>query len=115
MCAGASNQAPSPTPSMDAHGGEPHLASGRCCQWEGPTGLGLVAAFFLLDMPVVVIGTVLRIKPAHALFVLTTALGISVALSGLMRGDVRNRLLSVPVLLFFLLVVVLLWFRAYGS
>jgi hypothetical protein len=81
------------------------------CQWEGPVGLGLVAVFFLLGLPYLLFATVLRVGLGHWLFVLVTASGLWVSSSGLRRGDLRNRVLSLPVLLFFLAAVVLLYLR----
>ena len=71
----------------------------RRCQWEGPVGLGLVAVFVLLGLPLLLFATVI-----------TTA-GLWISYSGLRRGDVHNRLLSLVVLLFFLTVVFLLYLR----
>ena len=83
-------------------------------QWEGPTGLGLVAAFFLLGLPYLLFATVTRVGLGHWLFVLVTAAGLWVSCSGLRRGDLRNRLMSLPVLLFFLASVALLYLRGHA-
>lgn len=83
-------------------------------QWEGPAGLGLVVAFSLLGLPYLLFATVLRVGLGHLLFVLVTATGLWISCSGLRRGDLRNRLLSLPVLLFFLAVVVLLYLRGHA-
>lgn len=80
-------------------------------QWEGPTGLGLVAAFLLLGMPYLLIGHVTSLQPGHAVFVVLVTLGLWVSSSGLRRGDLKNRSMSLPVLLFFLAAVALLALR----
>ena len=82
-------------------------------QWEGPVGLGLIAAFFLLGLHRVLFATILRIGLGHGLFVLITTAGLYVSYSGLRWGDPRNRSLSLPVLLFFLAVVALLYLRGH--
>ncbi|WP_406697852.1 hypothetical protein V5E97_03295 [Singulisphaera sp. Ch08] len=76
-------------------------------QWEGPAGLGLVALFFVLGLPSLLVATVSQVGPGHLLFVLITAAGLWISWSGLRRGDLRNRLLSLPSLLFFLRAVAL--------
>ncbi len=83
-------------------------------QWEGPAGLGLVAAFFLLGLPHLLFATVLRVGIGHWLFVMVTTAGLWVSYSGLRRGDLRNRILSMPVLLFFLAAVALLYLRGHA-
>lgn len=80
-------------------------------QWEGPIGFGLIVGFFLLGLPYLLFATVLEIGIGHVLLVLLTVAGLWVSYSGLRHGDLRNRLLSLPVLLFFLAVVTLLCLR----
>lgn len=89
----------------------PTLGSKPRYQWEAPIGLALVALFFLLGSPHVLFATLLQISLSHIFFVLITTAGLWVSFSGLYRGDLRNRLLSLPVLVFFLSAVVLLYLR----
>lgn len=80
-------------------------------QWEGPVGLGLIALIFLLGLPLLLFATVLEIGLGHFLFVAITTAGLWVASYGLRRGDRANRIMSVLVLLFFLVVSFLLYLR----
>ncbi len=49
------------------------------CQWEGLVGLGLVAVFVLLGLPLLLFATVMEIGLGHALFVLVTMEGLWVS------------------------------------
>lgn len=83
-------------------------------QWEGPVGIGLVVLFLLAGHQVWLIGTSLDpLDLGHAVFVVHTAAGLWVSCSGLLRGDSRNRLLCLPVLLFFTGVIALLYFKGH--
>jgi uncharacterized membrane protein len=90
------------------------MGQDRKIQWEGPVGLGLIALFFLLGLPLLLFASVMEIGPGHVLLVAITTAGLWIASSGLRRGDRANRALSAFVLLFFLLVIVLLYNRGRG-
>ena len=82
-------------------------------EWEWPAGLALVALFIISGMPILFFATVLRLGFGHVLFVAITATGFAVAISGIRRGNLLNRLVSFLVLLFFVLVTFLLYLRGH--
>jgi hypothetical protein len=83
----------------------------RRSQWHGPVGLGLIVLFCLLRLPLLLFASIFEIGIGHGLFVLITTAGLCVSINGLRYGDLSNRLVSLFVLLFFVLVVVLLYLR----
>src|SRR3954468_24881154 len=83
----------------------------RWSQWHGPVGLGLIALFCLLRLPLLLFASIFEFGIGHVLFVLITTAGLCVSINGLRFGNLSNRLLSLFVLLFFALVVVLLYLR----
>jgi hypothetical protein len=72
-----------------------------------------VAFFIVSGMPILLFATVLHLGIGHLLFVAITTAGFAVAISGVRRGNLLNRTLSILVLLFFTLVTFLLYLRGH--
>lgn len=86
-------------------------------QWEGPVGCVCAVMFIACGLHLVLLtpGTWIRgIGPELLALVLAIVAGLWVGASGLRRGNLANRLLCVPVVIFFAGGVALLVLRALG-